>query len=174
MTAPDPRLGERFANALTIATELHIDQARKGTRVPYIAHLLAVCSLVLEDGGDEDEAIAALLHDAVEDQGGQPTLDRIRAAFGEHVAGIVEACSDATVQPKPPWHERKRAYLAHLETADRSALRVSCADKLHNARAIHRDYTEIGDDLWTRFNAGRADTLWYYRSLSEIFARRLP
>ena len=134
----------------------HRDQRRKGTEIPYIGHLLGVCSLVIEDGGTEDEAIAALLHDAAEDQGGEQTLERIRAEFGDHVAEIVRACSDTLEDPKPPWRTRKEAYLAHLDEQPAPVLRVSLADKLFNARAILRDYLSVGDELWQRFNGRRA------------------
>jgi len=167
-----PLLTARFGEALVYARELHAFQTRKGTPVPYLAHLLAVCSLVLEDGGDEDEAIAALLHDAVEDQGGRPTLEEIRRRFGDRVAGIVLECTDADEGPKPPWRVRKERYLAHLPQASRSAIRVSCADKLHNARSLLIDHRRLGERLWERFNAGRDETLWYYRTLVEIFKAR--
>jgi (p)ppGpp synthase/HD superfamily hydrolase len=158
--------------------DLHATQRRKGPEpaVPYLGHLLGVCSIVIEDGGDEDEAIAALLHDAVEDAGGQPTLDQIRARFGENVASIVEQCSDTDQADKPPWLERKTAYLSHLKdpATPESVLRVSAADKLQNARALLDDYRRIGDELWARFTTGSAsDQLWYYNSLSRIFLMRL-
>jgi len=165
-------LGNRFRDGLVYAAELHHDQVRKGTGIPYVAHLFSVAALVLEDGGDEDQAIAALLHDAVEDQGGRPTLDAIRSRFGERVAHIVEACSDAETWPKPPWRERKERYIRHLDRADASVLRVSLADKLHNARAILQDYRAVGEQLWSRFNASRNDTLWYYRAVLDVFGRR--
>lgn len=164
-------LTSRFSEALVYAAELHQLQVRKGTNTPYLAHLLAVAALVLEDGGDEDQAIAALLHDAVEDQGGLPTLEQIRFRFGEAVTGIVDACSDTYLTPKPPWRERKERYLNHLKSADAGVLRVSLADKLHNARAILRDLRLQGADVWLRFNGGRSGTLWYYRSLVEIFSQ---
>jgi (p)ppGpp synthase/HD superfamily hydrolase len=166
-------LGERFERAFEVAFDLHRNQVRKGPkRIPYVGHLLGVTSIVLEDGGDEDEAIAALLHDGPEDQGGEATLTRIRSEFGDRVADIVEGCSDTLEDPKPPWRERKEAYLAHLEQAPDEVLRVSLADKLHNARAILSDYREVGEELWSRFNGTREESLWYYRSLVEIFARR--
>ncbi|MBN2361318.1 MAG: HD domain-containing protein [Deltaproteobacteria bacterium] len=162
-------LSEKFDQALLHASRLHRQQVRKTTRVPYVSHLLAVASLVLEHGGDEEEAIAALLHDAVEDQGGLPTLEQIRSLFGDRVADIVRGCSDAWTQPKPPWLERKRAYLEHLRTASRSVRLVAAADKLHNARSVLSDLLEIGDALWERFNAGRDQQLWYYRALADTF-----
>jgi (p)ppGpp synthase/HD superfamily hydrolase len=165
-TAP---LTPRFAEALVFAAELHAEQLRKGSRVPYVAHLLAVASLVLEDGGGEAEAIAALLHDAVEDQGGPPTLAKIRRRFGDEVASIVEACSDTTEDPKPPWRGRKERYIGHLRSAPEPVRRVSNADKLHNARSLVTDYRSVGERLWERFNASRDETLWYYRSLVGVF-----
>ena len=167
-------MGPRYSAALAFASELHGSQVRKGTSVPYIAHLLSVSALVLEAGGDEDAAIAALLHDAVEDQGGRPMLERIRARFGDAVAGIVEACTDAEVTPKPPWRQRKEAYLAAIPHKSAPALLVSIADKVHNAGAILRDYTQLGEAVWTRFAGGREGTLWYYRSLADAFRGRAP
>jgi (p)ppGpp synthase/HD superfamily hydrolase len=168
-------LGERFERAIVVAFELHRNQVRKGSkRIPYVSHLLGVASIVLEDGGDEDEAIAALLHDGPEDQGGEATLERIRSEFGERVGRIVEACSDTLEDPKPPWRERKQRYLAHLEEAEDDVLRVSLADKVHNARAILADYREVGEELWARFRGSREESLWYYRELAEIFGRRRP
>ena len=165
-------IGTRFSDALVYAAELHQYQDRKGGQIPYVTHLLSVAALVLEDGGDEDEGIAALLHDAMEDQGGRPTLEAVRARFGDRVAGIVEACSDSETYPKPPWRERKERYIQHLECADASAVRVSLADKLHNARAILLDYRTVGEKLWCRFNATREDTLWYYGAVLSVFRGR--
>ena len=162
-------LTQRFIEALAYATEVHAGQSRKGTSVPYVSHVLGVCSLVLEDGGGEDEAIAALLHDAVEDGGGQPRLEDIRRRFGDRVAEIVWACSDTDETPKPPWKDRKTRYIAHVRAAGPDARRVSCADKLHNARSILRDYRALGERLWDRFSASAEDNLWYYRSLVEAF-----
>jgi (p)ppGpp synthase/HD superfamily hydrolase len=167
-------LGERFTRALRLAFDLHSGQTRKGSRTPYFGHLLGVTAIVIETGGSEDEAIAALLHDAAEDQGGVETLERIHEEFGPEVAAIVESCSDSLGDPKPPWHERKRAYLDHLEHASEAALRVSLADKLHNARTIVVDYRDVGEALWDRFNAPRDDVLAYYRSLAATFSRRMP
>jgi GTP pyrophosphokinase len=164
-----PKLSHRFTDALVYATELHARQRRKGTDVPYIAHLLGATAIVLEDGGDEDEAIAALLHDAVEDQGGQPTLAVIRARFGGRVAEIVLGCTDADTIPKPPWRWRKEQYIAHVREASASVRRVSLADKLHNARAILHDQRQIGNAVFARFAGGIAGTLWYYRALARIF-----
>lgn len=168
MLSPD------FAEALTFAAQLHTAQSRKGTEIPYISHLLCVAGLVLEYGGSEDEAIAALLHDAVEDQGGQLTLERIRRRFGSAVADVVEACSDTDVEPKPAWRPRKEAHLAHLGQASGSARLVGAADKLHNATAILRDYRRWRDGLWDRFNGGKDGTLWYYRSLVGAYKAAGP
>jgi (p)ppGpp synthase/HD superfamily hydrolase len=170
----EPVLGERFDRALVFAARTHRTQVRKGSGIPYVGHLLGVCSLVIEDGGGEDEAIAALLHDAVEDQGGEDMLKQIREAFGDEVAAIVLACSDTMQEPKPPWQQRKETYLAHLAEQPGSVLLVSLADKLFNARSILRDYFEVGDQLWTRFRAGRDDQLWYYRELANAFGRLTP
>lgn len=165
----------RFHRAFTFATELHAQQMRKGTSIPYVAHLMAVAALVLEHGGNEDQAIAGLLHDAIEDQGqhfagGVDGLrDEIERAFGTAVLAIVEACTDADTIPKPPWQTRKEAYIAHIRTASADVLIVSCADKLHNARAILSDYRAIGEALWSRFTAGKEGTLWYYQALVDAF-----
>ena len=164
----------RFEQALVYACHVHGGQTRKETTIPYIGHLLGVASLVIEDGGDEDEAIAALLHDAVEDQGGKPRLDDIRARFGDRVARIVEGCTDADTVPKPEWFPRKRCYVRHLRSAPPEVLRVSCADKLHNARAILADYRTLGDALFPRFKGGKDGTLWYYACLVNVFRERRP
>lgn len=160
---------DRLDRAFGMARQLHQAQSRKGTATPYLAHLLSVCALVIEDGGDEDQAIAALLHDAVEDQGGLETLAIIRQEFGERAAIIVEHCSDSFETPKQPWGQRKEQYLAHLKDAPPEALRVSLADKLHNARAILKDLRMQGSPLWERFNGKREGTLWYYHSLVMVF-----
>ena len=139
----------------------------------HISHLLGVGSLVLEHGGDEEQAMAALLHDAVEDQGAHQA-GAIEARFGARVRAIVEGCTDADTMPKPPWRARKEAYIAHLEHADHDVLFVSCADKLHNARAIGTDLRTHGLAVFDRFTGGREGTLWYYGALSATFARRLP
>ena len=167
--AETPLLSPRFEQALLMATRLHARQRRKGADIPYVSHLMAVSSLVFEDGGSEDEAIAALLHDAVEDQGGAPTLEKIREAFGDRVAGIVAGCTDSDVVPKPPWRERKERYIAHIRQAGPDVRRVSAADKLHNARAILADLHKHGDAVWDRFTADRPGVLWYYRSLVTAF-----
>ncbi len=162
-------LSTRFDDALIFATRLHSRQVRKGSGIPYIAHLLAVASLVLEYGGNEDEAIAALLHDAIEDQGGEVTRQEIQRKFGEIVVAIVNGCTDADTVPKPPWRPRKEAYIAHLRHASPAVLLVSAADKLHNTRSILSDYRVVGDKLWSRFKGGKEGTLWYYRALLTIY-----
>lgn len=161
-------LSERFSAAVDYAAQLHARQLRKGTSVPYLSHLLAVASLVLEHGGDEDEAIAALLHDAVEDQGGAMTAAEIERRFGARVAEIVTGCSDTDRSPKPPWKERKVEHLDRLRTASASVRLVVAADKLHNARSIAIEYRRSGEELWSRFHGGRDGTLWYYRSAVDI------
>jgi (p)ppGpp synthase/HD superfamily hydrolase len=167
-------LTHRFELALLYAAALHREQVRKGTAIPYVSHLLAVTSLVLEHGGIEDQAIAALLHDALEDQPTRTSYAEIRDRFGEAVAQIVRACSDAETSPKPPWRQRKETYLAHLRGAPADACLVSWADKLHNARAILSDYRVLGDSLWSRFNASKADILWYYCGLVDAFRDKVP
>ena len=165
------RLGPRFLRAFQFAAEKHAGQARKASTIPYIAHLMGVTSLVLEAGGDEDLAIAALLHDVVEDCGGAPMLKEVRQRFGKRVAHIVEGCTDSDTDPKPPWRERKETYLQHLKSADADTRLVSAADKLNNVRSILTDYREIGESVWARFNGGRDGTLWYYRALRDEFRR---
>jgi GTP pyrophosphokinase len=168
-------LSQRFQDALAVAVTLHADHARKGSGVPYIAHLLSVSALAMEHGADEDEAIAALLHDAVEDRGGKPTLTEIRNRFGERVAAIVEGCTDADTEPKPPWRPRKEAYIRHLrEEADASVRLVSAADKLHNARSILSELLAEGDVVFDRFKGGKQGTLWYYRELAEALKETGP
>jgi (p)ppGpp synthase/HD superfamily hydrolase len=162
-------LTARFEEAVVYAVRLHAQQKRKGTEIPYASHLFAVASLVLEDGGDEDQAIAALLHDAAEDQGGRPTLEEIRRRFGDRVAAIVLGCTDSEIEPKPPWRARKEAYVAHLRNAPRDVLCVSVADKLHNARSILSDLKRHGGGLWSRFSGGRDGVLWYYRTLVRVY-----
>lgn len=166
--------GERFDQALAFAAALHRHQTRKESGVPYVAHLLAVTALAIEHGADEDQAIAAVLHDAVEDQGGLPTAAAIRARFGDRVHDLVMALTDATVVPKPPWRARKEAYLAHLRDADPAALLISAADKVHNAQSILDDHARVGTALWQRFSGGRDGTLWYYRELAAVFTARGP
>lgn len=157
--------GEKFGEALDYAVRVHRDQKRKGTQVPYVTHLLAVAAIVGEHGGTEDEVVAALLHDAPEDQGGKERLEDIREQFGDEVAGIVAGCTDTYEDPKPPWRERKEAYVAHITHAPESVRLISAADKLHNARAILADLRAVGDGVWQRFTGGKEGTLWYYRAL---------
>ncbi len=158
--------GEKFEKALLYATRLHAGHTRKGTDTPYVTHLLGVASIVGENGGTEDEVVAALLHDAIEDTAA--TKKELAARFGDEVAGIVEECSDADTIPKPPWRERKERYIERLRQASPSARLVSAADKLHNARAILAGLRSLGDALWERFKGGKSGTLWYYRSLVEV------
>lgn len=164
----------RLHAALDYAAEAHQNQVRKGTSIAYLSHLLGVSSLVIEHGGDEDQAIAGLLHDMLEDCGIEHEA-AVRDRFGQRVASIVLACTDGTPDAsgkKPPWRERKEAYLAHLKSTPEDALLVSACDKLHNARAIATDLAS-GEDVFARFTGGRDGTLWYYRSLAETFAERL-
>jgi len=169
-----------LAPAIGFAAILHSNQTRKGTSIPYISHLLAVAAIVLEHGGDRDEVLAAVLHDSIEDQaesypGGACALRaEIQKCFGRAVLAIVEGCTDADTYPKPSWRERKERYIAHLSSASPSVRLVSCADKLHNARCIAADYRVLGDDLFTRFTAGKEGTLWYYRKLADAFMELGP
>jgi (p)ppGpp synthase/HD superfamily hydrolase len=167
-----PALGIRLQRAFQYAAEKHAGQTRKQTAVPYLSHLMAVASLVLEAGGDEDMAIAALLHDLVEDCGGMPRLREVRKQFGPRVAKIVEGCTDAFVEPKPEWLERKKNYLREVKHADAETQLVSAADKLHNVRTILADYRQRGEAIWTRFSGKKEGTLWYYRALSDEYRRR--
>jgi (p)ppGpp synthase/HD superfamily hydrolase len=163
------KLGPRFLRAFLFAAEKHKAQTRKASTIPYIAHLMGVASLVLEAGGDEDLAIAGLLHDVVEDCGGIPMLKEVRRRFGKRVAHVVDGCTDAYTDPKPPWRERKEAYIRHLKTADADTRLVSATDKLNNVRSILSDYRAIGESVWSRFTGGREGTLWYYRTLRDVF-----
>ena len=163
------KLGPRFLRAFFFAAEKHKGQTRKASTIPYIAHLMGVASLVLEAGGDEDLAIAALLHDVVEDCVGAPMLKEVRRRFGQRVAKVVDGCTDADTYPKPPWRERKEKYLRHLLTVDADTRLVSAADKLNNVRSILSDYRAVGESVWSRFNGGCEGTLWYYRTLLDIF-----
>ncbi len=164
-------LTARFDQALLYAVAVHAGQLRKATDVPYISHLLGVTAIALEHGAGEDEAIGALLHDAVEDAGGAGRLADIRARFGDGVAEIVDGCTDTDKTPKPPWRERKEAYIAHLPHASASTRLVSLSDKLYNARSIVADLRERGDEIWKIFKGGKEGTLWYYRALLEEFSR---
>ncbi len=161
--------GEKLEEALLYAARLHRDQKRKGTDTPYVTHLLAVAAIVGENGGSEDEVVAALLHDAPEDQGGKERLEDIRARFGEEIAEIVDGCVDTYEEPKPAWRPRKKAYIERMPSESASVQLVSAADKLHNARSILADVRDVGEDLWSRFTGGKEGTLWYYRALAEAY-----
>jgi (p)ppGpp synthase/HD superfamily hydrolase len=165
------KLGPRFLRAFLFVAEKHKNQARKASTIPYIAHLMGVASLVLEAGGDEDLAIAALLHDVVEDCGGEPMLREVRRRFGNRVAKVVDGCTDAYETPKPPWRERKENYIRRLKKEDAGTRLVSAADKLNNVRSILSDYRAIGESIWSRFSGGKDGTLWYYRTLRDEFLR---
>lgn len=161
----------KFYEAVQYAGDLHKDQKRKGSEIPYLSHLMGVASIAMDHGADEDIAIAALLHDSVEDAGGDATGNEVRRRFGERVARIVYACTDTSESPKPPWLERKKAYLSHLEQLQTDELLVSMADKLHNLSAIFYDYLELGDQVWDRFSAERGGVIWYYQSLVECYRK---
>lgn len=165
------QFGQRFGEALSWANELHREQRRKGTDIPYVSHLMGVASLVIEHGGDEDQAIAALLHDAIEDT--EATRELIEARFGRRVADIVEACSDTNQRPKPPWLERKRAYIGGLSDVSDDVLLVSLADKVHNVRTLAVDVDREGDTAFEKFNGGIDGTRWNYRRLADVYERRL-
>ncbi len=166
----------RFEHALVFAAQLHREQRRKGSSIPYVSHLLAVAALVIEHGGDEDEAIAALLHDAIEDQGGAQTREKILCRFGERVTGIVEGCTDSETIPRPPWENRKRVYIERLNEASASVRLVCAADKLHNVRSILSDYHNLDEEIWQRFEGrkGRYGTTgrWWVPSSDQV-GRRL-
>ena len=166
-------LSARFDEALVLASTLHRAQARKASGVPYVAHLLGVASLVLEDGGSEDMAIAALLHDAAEDQGGEKVLAQISDSFGPEVARWVRQASDSFERPKPEWELRKQHHMAEIPSADREARLIMLADKVHNARSILADHARVGPEIWDRFSAPRERTVWYYESLLDVFERGL-
>lgn len=168
-------LTPQFIGALAYAAIKHATQKRKGSEVPYLAHLLGVASIALERGATEAEAIAALLHDVIEDQGGREVAEELRAMFGAEVCRIVDGCTDADVSPKPPWRARKEAYVHHVRTeADRSILLVSASDKLYNARSLCQDYRLVGEALWQKFSGGRDGSLWYYRAMVDAFRAALP
>lgn len=167
-------LGPQFEKALLYATRLHALQTRKASDIPYIAHLLGVTSLVLEDGGGEDEAIAALLHDAIEDQGGAATREEIRRRFGDQITAWVDACTDSETTPKPPWRERKQRLLDQARQAPPEVRRVLAADKLHNIRSVINDYRRLGDAIWSRFTEGKPGTLWFYRAMGDVLEAGAP
>lgn len=162
---------DRVVHAFALANELHAGQRRKGSGVPYLTHLMAVAALVGEHGGDEDTLIAALLHDAVEDQGGQETLARIEAVFGPGVAKLVDAASDAYTHPKPAWRERKESHLARLANAPAEVRLLVAADKLHNARDLAAALHRQGEGAWAHFTGGREGTLWYYTEMLRTLGR---
>jgi (p)ppGpp synthase/HD superfamily hydrolase len=162
-------LSERFEEALVYAAQLHVNQRRKVRNTPYVAHLLSVAALVLEDGGDEDEAIAALLHDAVEDQGGENTRTEIRRRFGERVAAIVDGCTEPERVGNQSWREHKLAYLEQIRQASTSVQRVMLADKLHNARSLWVNLYLEGDRVWTEFRGSRSDVLWLQQAQVRVF-----
>ena len=159
----------RLIDALGVAARLHVAQQRKGSDVPYLSHLLGTCSIALEYGADEEEAIAALLHDAIEDVEPVEEARSGVAAFGARVLHIVEGCTDSDVHPKPPWRDRKERYVAHVADADASVLLVSASDKLHNTRSVVADLRRQGESTWERFTGGRDGSLWYYRALVDAF-----
>lgn len=162
-----------FDNALAMASRIHRKQKRKGSDIPYVVHLLSVTAIVLEHGATENEAIAALLHDAAEDQGGEKRLRKIRDRFGKRVARIVEGCSDTLARPKPPWSARKEAFVARLPQEPYSVRLIVAADKLHNAQDISAIYLAFGEQLWPRFAGGRDGTLWYYRAVTDALTASL-
>ena len=166
-------LSKRFHSAFVLASLLHGNQRRKGSGTPYIAHLMAVCSLVLEAGGSEDQGIAALLHDAVEDQGGAPILNAIREEFGDEVAAIVAGCTDTDEQHKPSWRPRKERFLARVPDMPYDVRLVVTADKLHNVRSILADYRQHGEELWPRFTGNKEGTLWYYATMTRLLMENL-
>jgi (p)ppGpp synthase/HD superfamily hydrolase len=166
-------LSQQYTEALAYCARVHADQQRKGSPTPYLAHLLSVSALVLEDGGDEIEAIAALLHDSLEDQPDKTSPAEIRSRFGEGVVQLVVACTDTPPDyqggPKPAWRKRKEDYLNHIREGAGGALRIVLADKLHNIRTMLMDYRRNGDDLWRIFNSGKAGQLWFYQSMATAF-----
>ncbi|MBX3118294.1 MAG: HD domain-containing protein [Fimbriimonadaceae bacterium] len=168
----DGPLTERFQEALRFANEVHSRQVRKHKDVPFIAHLLGVCSIVMEYGGDEDEAIAALLHDAPEDQGGQPMLDEIRAKFGDVVADIVEEASEPLHLGKASWPTRKQAYIEAIATRSQSGCLVTLADKIHNVQSLLMVLELDGDKMWQAFSASKDDSIGFYRRLADAFEER--
>lgn len=165
-------LSPKFEKALSFATQLHATQYRKGSKAPFITHLLSVCAIILEDGGTEDEAIAGLLHDAVEDQGGLKTLEAIKNTFGERIAQIVLECSETHLSPKPPWKERKVQSLAKMKQISDSAIRVVLADKVHNSQSLIREHQKYGTIIWNNFKAGREGTVWYFNQVCAVLNER--
>lgn len=170
---PHVYLTDRFFKAVAYASEAHKEQVRKSTDIAYISHPFGVASLVIEAGGDEDQAIAGLLHDVAEDCGGEPKLAEIAQFFGDRVAHIVRGCSDSLVveeEKKAPWKERKEAHIEHLRSSNADVLLVTAADKTHNARAISTDIQSIGNKVWDRFNSDQEQILWYYKSVYQVLS----
>ncbi len=163
------KITERFDQVLLLCASLHRHQIRKDGRTPYVAHLLAVAALVLEDGGSEDEAIAALLHDSVEDQGGLEILEKIKQDFGENVAKIVAGCTESETFPKPPWKERKSRYLQQIRAGSKAVQRVFLADKLHNSRCLLLQLQQEGKGVWQQFRGGKSGTFKFYQSLLSSY-----
>ena len=172
--APAKSLSDRIGLALQVAFDLHRDQYRKGSAIPYLSHLMGVASVALRFGASEDEAIAALLHDAIEDRGGAAARELLRQLLGAKVTAIVDECTDTDITPKPPWRTRKEAYLASLPDHSAAALRIAAADKLDNVRALIAGYRACGETLWAQFRGGRDGTLWYHRSVLAILQKTLP
>jgi (p)ppGpp synthase/HD superfamily hydrolase len=171
---PSANLSERLSDAVRLACRWHVDQRRKVSGAPYVAHLLGVAGIVLDSGGSDDEAVAAILHDAVEDQGGPETRRHIERLFGPAVARIVDECSDTDESPKPPWRQRKEAFIARLPSVSASARLVTAADKLDNVRGLIQGYHEQGEKLWAHFLGGRAGALWYHRAVVDALRRIEP
>jgi GTP pyrophosphokinase len=177
MSPVDESQSNRLGEAVTLAAQLHDGQTRKGTEIPYLSHLLAVAALVAEDRGDDDTVCAALLHDAAEDRGGEPTLRRISEVLGDQVSQIVRECSDAMPEPgveKPPWRERKEAMIARLQTLSGAALLIVAADKLHNVRSTLFDLMNVGGDVWMRFKTGRDGFVWYHEQMATALEQFIP
>jgi len=168
------KLGDRFDAAVQYALQVHGGQERKGSGVPYVSHLLGTAAIVLHFGGSEEQAMAALLHDAAEDQGGRGRLEDIRRRFGARVAHMVEGCTDTFETPKPKWEPRKKAYIKRIEAEDADTRLVSAADKLDNVHAIIADLREIGTELWERFNGKEEGARWYYRELVQAYESAGP
>lgn len=163
---------QHFNDAFLFASRLHDGQMRKGSSVPYLSHLMAVSALVMENGGTQDQAIAALLHDTVEDQGGEETLSEIRERFGDDVASIVEECSESLDIKDHPWRERKEWFLNRIVQMSERGLLVCVADKFHNVQGLINDHRNQGDQMWSSFNAGKTEQLWYYRSVAALLCER--
>lgn len=164
---------DKYLEAYVYSFELHKKQTRKGSNIPYFTHLSSVSNLIIENNGTTTQAIAGLLHDAVEDQGGIKTLKEIRTKFGSKVATIVKECSDSVVEPKPPWSERKKKYISDIKKKTQSSMFVSLCDKLHNGTCIVNDHKRVGKKLWKRFSASPKDVAWYYESLYKEFNKHL-